>query len=192
MGFVYKGLKGVPYRKLDCEKIRCTSRDFGSLALAGRLYIAAAGKLGELVIGPRIKGIPGAWQKYRSGVALLGRAMDAAFQTVPDDQFERLSTIFDHGTIDINLPKSKINNSGGSILAVDGKALANLTYYAMRNECSICLKEGGEAKRCELYQALKGVIEPDTWQSYGCPWRDVIIETLSQEREEQRGKGGKK
>jgi len=53
----------------------------------------------------------------------------------------------------------------------------------MRNECSICLKEGGEAKRCELYAALKGCYEPDNWESYGCPWRDTIIEVLRLERE---------
>ena len=185
---VFRGLRSVPYQPYDGERIRCTARDFGSLVIARRMYLSCAGKLGELVIKPRIKHIPGMWSSYRSGVALLGRAMNAAYSTVPDDQFQRLDTLFQQGELEINLPKSKINSAGGSILAVDGSALQCLVYYAMRNECAICLKEGKEAKRCELANALKGCIEPDTWETYGCIWRDVIIETLRLEREEAENK----
>lgn len=71
-------------------------------------------------------------------------------------------------------------------MAVQGAALQSLIYYAMRNECAICLKAGGEAKRCELYAALRGCTEPDTWESFGCPWRDTITETLRLEREEKK------
>lgn len=188
MGFVFKGLRGVPFVQHKCERKRCTARDFHSLAMAARLYIACTGKLTELVIEPRIRQIPGAWRDWKSGTAFMGRAMNAALCTVPDDQFDRISKIITEGTIEINLPKASINQQGGSVMAVDGRALQNLIYYAMRNECAICLKSGGEAKRCELYAALKGCTEPDTWETFGCPWRDTIIETLSLERKEERSR----
>lgn len=183
MKVFFRGLKGVPYEPYEGPRVRCTSRDFNSLALASRMYIACAGKLAELVIASRVRHIPGAWRNYKSGIALLGRALNVALGTVPDDQWERIDAIISYGELEINLPKAAINQRGGSILAVHGKALHTLIYYAMRNECAICLKCGGEAKRCELYATLKGVIEPDTWESYGCPWRDTIIETLRMERE---------
>lgn len=188
MGFVFRGLRGVPFVPYDGERTLCTARDFQSLALAARLHIACTDKLTEMVIEPRIRHIPGAWRNWKSGIALMGRAMNAALSTVPDDQFERISTIINEGTLEINLPKASINQAGGSVLAVDGKCLQNLIYYAMRNECAICLKTGGEAKRCELYAALKGCAEPDTWETYGCPWRDLITETLRLEREEMKKK----
>lgn len=192
MGFVFRGLRGVPFERPECERVRCTNRDFHALALATRMYIACEGKVSDAVIEKRIKAIPGAWRNYRSGLALLGRALNAALCTVPDDQFDRMSTIINEGEIEINLPKAAINQQGGSVLAVDGKALMALIYYAMRNECAICLKCGGEAKRCELYAALKGVNEPDSWESAGCPWRDTIIETLRLEREEEKRRKKKK
>lgn len=184
MPMTYKGLKYAGYHKVECEQKRCTARDFAGLAMAGRLYIAAAGKLGEGVIEPRLKNIKGALGWWRSGTALLGRAMDAAFQTVPDDQFERMNVIFEQGELDITLPRVRINEQKGSILAVHGQALERLTYFAMRNECAICLKDRSEVKRCELYQALKGVVEPGSWESSTCPYRDEIMKRL----EEDRGK----
>ena len=193
MGFVFRGLRGVPFDPPQCERVRCTARDFQSLAMAARLYIACTGKLTDLVIAPRIRKIPGAWRDWKSGMAFMGRALNAALCTVPDDQFDRIAAIIDKGEITIDLPKASINQQGGSVLAVEGKALMALLYYAMRNECAICLKCGGEAKQCELYAALKGVHEPDSWDSAGCPWRDTILETLQQEREEaaKAAKGGK-
>lgn len=189
---VFRGLKGVPYTPYDGERIRCTARDFQALAMAGRMYIACAGKVGDMVIKPRIRHIPGAWRNYKSGLALMGRAMNAALQTVPDDQFNRISTLFDYAEITLDLPKASVNGRGGSVLAVDSAQLMALVYYAMRNECAICLKEGGEAKRCELYAALKGCYEPETWDTYGCPWRDTIIETLRMEREEKEQQAKKR
>lgn len=194
MGFVFRGLRGVPFVPYEGERVRCTARDFHSLAMAARLYIACTGKLTELVIESRVRKIPGAWRDWKSGMAFMGRAMNAALNTVPDDQFDRISTIINEGTLEISLPKASINQQGGTVMAVEGRALQCLIYYAMRNECAICLKSGGEAKRCELYGALKGCTEPDTWETYGCPWRDLITETLRLEREEaaKAGKGKKR
>lgn len=183
MPMVYKGLKGIPYRPCGCERKRCTAQDFSGLAMAGRLYIAAAGKLGEFVIEPRLKGVKGAISWWRASVALMGRALDAAFQTVPDDQFERMNVIFEHGELDITLPRIRINEQKGSILAVHGWALERMTYFAMRNECAICIKDRSEVKRCELYQALRGVVEPTSWDSSTCPYRDEIMKRLQEERD---------
>lgn len=186
MGFVFRGLRGVPFEPVKGEEKRCTAKDFHGLAIASRMYIALEGKVGKQVLEPRIRHIPGAWRNYKSGIAFLGRAMNAALCTVPDEQFERMSTIINEGEITIDLPKLRINNQGGSVMAVDGSALYALTYFAMRNECAICLLCGGEAKRCELYAALKGCLEPDSWESFGCPWRDMIMETLRLEREDAK------
>ena len=182
MPLLYKGLQGVKPREYDCEKKRCTARDFRGLAMAGRLYSAASGKLGEFVIKPRIQAIDGAWRCWKSGISLLGVGLDAAIQTVSDDQMERLNTIFEHGELDINLPRVSINEQGGSILAVHGAALERIVHHAMSNECGICIKEKHEVKRCDLYQALKGVIEPTSWDSSTCPYRDEIIRKLEEER----------
>ena len=122
MEMIFKGLRGVPFRPYEGERTRCTARDFQSLAIAGRMYIACSGKVGELVIAPRIRHIPGAWQKWRSGLALFGRALNDALATVPDDQFARLATIFDYGEISIDLPKATVSESGGSVMAVEAKA----------------------------------------------------------------------
>lgn len=178
MGFVYRGLKGVKQRQYECEQRRCTARDFNGLAMGGRLYIASAGNLGKYVIEPRIRDIKGMLSRWRSGVALMGAAMDAALQTVPDDQWERMGTIFEHGVLDINLPRVRINEQGGSVLAVNGAALECVVHHAMRNECGICIKERHEVKQCELYQALKGVIEPESWESSTCPYRDELLRQM--------------
>ena len=185
MPMTYKGLKTVEHHAYGCEKRRCTARDFAGLAMAGRLHVAAANRLGDEVIKPRIKDIKGAWGWWKSGVALMGRAIDAAYQTVPDDQFERLGKIFEHGVLDINLPRTKINDEGGSVVAVNGLALERVVHYAMQSECAICFKDAREIKQCELYKALKGVIEPSSWESSTCPYRDEIVRKLKDEREKR-------
>ena len=168
----YGGIPGVKRQRYDGPRMRCTQQTFSGMALAGRLMHACRGKLGDELEG-RLRAVPGAWQKWRSGTALLAQAMDAVYATVPDDQFERLWAIFTRGRIDINMPRA--SDYGGDLVVVHGVALMALAEAAMHNECAICLKEDGHVRKCMLRVALDGVMEPDSQETSGCVWRDQAL-----------------
>ncbi len=177
MGFAYNGLRGVPKADYKGPKMRATANEFRNMAMAGRLWAACSEKLGKM-LESRLRQHPGAWRDWRSGVALLGRAMDIVFQTVPDDQFERLDAVFSRSTIKIDMPMASDDRRG--VVGVHADDLVTLTYYAMRAECAICLREGGQVRTCGLGKALAGVREPDTWETSGCAWRDQILREMSE------------
>ena len=75
MPMTYKGLKYAGYHKVECEQKRCTARDFAGLAMGGRLYIAAAGKLvtpGGAVEVCHILGKEETLRRLQKGIAQLG------------------------------------------------------------------------------------------------------------------------
>lgn len=179
MKTTYAGLPGIPHGKYDGPRIRCTAREFSGMALAGRLYHACQGKLGR-EMEQRLRQTPGAWRNWRAACAMMGRAMDAIYNTVPDDQFERLWAIFTQGNIDINMPRAC--DFGGELVVVHGEALRALTRAAMEGQCTICLREGGHARSCPTARALAGCVEPDTWDTCGCVWRDQALRDREQSK----------
>lgn len=168
----YNGIEGVPHTEYDGERMRATAKEFGAMALAGRFFIACNRHLGGM-LKPRLDKTPGAWRMWKSGVAMLGRAVDAVFHTVPDDQLERLNAVFTHGTITIDMPKTVEDYDG--LIVVHAKDMLMCAQMAMAHECSICFREGKDAKHCPLAAALAGITEPDTYETSGCVWRDQAM-----------------
>lgn len=171
----YVGMPGIPNGPEPEKRIRCTRQEFAGMALAGRVYHACQGKLGQ-EMEERLRQTPGAWRNWRAACAMMGRAMDAIYRTVPDDQFERLWALFNRGEIDIHMPRA--SDYGGDLLIVHGDALMQLAHAAMRAECRICIKEDGQVRTCPLRKALDGVLEPDTWDTSTCAWRDQALKEI--------------
>lgn len=168
----YNGIPGVKRCAYDGERMRCARVDFESIALAGRLMHACRGALGAR-LERRLRLVPGAWQRWRAGTALLAQAMDAIYATVPDDQFERMCVLVERGELSIELPKAVAGGDGVTIVHHD--ALEALARAAMRAECAICLKADGHVRSCALRKALDGVMDPVQTETSGCVWRDQAL-----------------
>lgn len=181
----FTGLDGIPHKPYAGERIRGNNREFQGIALACRLWATVNMKLMEQ-LEPRARRVPGAWRMLRSGLAMLGRGLDAVLSTLPDDQFDRVHAIFTQGVIEIRMPSALDGDLGLLLMPVRRGELTELAWHAMDAECAICLKDGREIKHCALAKALNGCLEPSSQDSTGCPWRDEILELKAIEREEAR------
>lgn len=168
----YGSMDGVRPIAYDGAQTRCTQEDFRSLAFAGRLMVSCKGKIGD-ILEPRLRAA-GVWQRWRAGVAMMGRALDGAYRTIPNDQFERLYVLFTQGQIDIHLKLASERHEGA--VPVNANALETLARAAMEGTCAICLESGARAERCSLARALDGCLETETREARtGCRWRDQLL-----------------
>lgn len=181
----FTGLDGVPHTPYAGERVRGNNREFQGIALVARLWATTNVKLmGELEKRARL--VPGAWRMLRAGLAMLGRGLDGVLSTLPDDQFDRVYALFTQGIIEIRMPSALDGDAGLLMVPVTREALLELAWHAMDAECAICLKDDREIKHCALAKALGGCMEPETWESLTCPWRDEVLDMKRFEEEEKR------
>lgn len=170
----YHGLDGVPSYDYDGEPVKATGDEMSIIILVYLMYMTARNRSGKL-LEKRLKLIPGAWNKWRSAVGFMARAMDAIFVTMPGDQLARVDMLAKHGRVDINLPKA--SDCGGDRMIVDTANFITIMEAAMESECKLCFKQGGECKRCKLFRALSVEAAPKTWETTsGCVYRDIAME----------------
>lgn len=171
--FDYAGLDGVARFTYDGEKKRATAPEMSYAMVAYMLYTMLRMHGGE-TLEARLRMIPGAWQRWRTAVGMLGRALDALFVTMPPDQCAKVNQMAKHGQVDIHLPRAV--SVGGENMIVSVANFTAIMEAALDGQCRVCFKSGGEAKRCALFKALEVEAAPRTWETVsGCVYRDIAM-----------------
>lgn len=170
----YRGLDGVPTYDYDGEPVKATGDELNIIILVYLMYMTARNRSGK-TLEKRLKLIPGAWNKWRTAVGFMARALDAIFVTMPANQLARVNDLAKHGRVDINLPKA--SDCGGDRMIVGTANFIAIMEAALEAECKLCFKQGGECKRCKLFKALSVEAAPKTWETTsGCVYRDIAME----------------
>lgn len=129
---------------------------------------------GSRILGQRLKKHPGAWQKWRSGVALIGKALDELINDMTEKQRVVTHHLLKNGEINIKL--KGVAGNDGELFTVPTDDFVKIVNRAMEGDCSICLKQAGEIRGCELRKAFEVCCPPNTYENrFGCPYRDLVI-----------------
>lgn len=89
---------------------------------------------------------------------LVDFIQDAITKTLTDKDVQKYITYAEHGRLTIDIPGAVETRTH---VAIDKKDLNELANYAVYGQCTTCIREGKEIKRCPLRQILLHVAPPD-------------------------------
>lgn len=89
---------------------------------------------------------------------LVDFIQDAITRTLTDKDVQKYVTYAEHGRLTIDIPGAVETRTH---VAIDKKDLNELANYAVYGQCTTCIREGKEIKRCPLRQILLHVAPPD-------------------------------
>ena len=91
------------------------------------------------------------WRDIRLMLTLVDRIQGAMLTTMPESRDEYYSAYAKHGHYELHIdgPVKTARH-----LLVTDKHLGAICEAAMKSECILCMREGGEINRCELREAL--------------------------------------
>ncbi len=115
------------------------------------------------------------WRDIRLMLTLVDRIQNAMLETMPASRDEYYLQYAKHGHYELRIdgPVKTARH-----LLVTDKHLGAICEAAMKSECILCMREGGEINRCELREALLEAAPPtDLDESDGlfrkCEYRDA-------------------
>ena len=111
----------------------------------------------------------GVYREIMSALGLLKRAWHEMYDAVTEAQRNSIGNQTAHTSIEIK-PRP-IGDFHGAYI-VDGAHLDTLAEYARKAECDMCMRSGGEIKRCPLRKTLLAVTPPQEHSKYRCEYAD--------------------
>lgn len=116
----------------------------------------------------RLKDYPGDWRDLHLILKLAEKIQNHLSLTIPPERLLRYKELVNHGKYMLEFPGASPN---GHYKLVDVKELSDLGEAAIRGQCSMCMLDGKEIKRCPLRNALLTVATPTQISKYGCEYR---------------------
>lgn len=154
---------GVELQPLKGKELKCVEYLVGMES-----RIAESGD----ALRERLRMVPNGWRDYRLIFATLDRLLLRLYDTIPTKGLQYLQKLTKHGEILIRFSPAARSQEWLLIKDDDLAVIANL---AMASECAICLKQGREAKKCELRKALENIAPPhDGHPAGGCGYQNVV------------------
>lgn len=120
---------------------------------------------------PRLKLIPGAWQKYRTALAMIERVLTQVYDTLPVKTLKHIEMLGRHGEVIIR-PKPAVRCDDVQIVgSSDLKVLINKAIAA---ECAFCIKRGGDVRGCQMRKTMMNIAPPVEMPKDGsCAYQNV-------------------
>lgn len=122
-------------------------------------------KTGNKNLEQRIKSIDGGWREYRVALSAIDRLLPKLYETMTSKHLRNIENMLRHGRVVIRV-NAAASETDYTLAAEDD--LETIINAAMGSECALCLKEGADAKRCELRKALINICPPEGDDGNGC------------------------
>ena len=114
----------------------------------------------------------GAWNAWRLASSWLKKALGLMVsKTVYLEQQQLCEYVLKNGTIDVAIRAGMDKD----LVVVPAEALQAVCNEAMAFQCAMCLKDDREIRRCRLRRHLLRVAVPDSLETNGCVYRDVVL-----------------
>ena len=113
------------------------------------------------------------WRDIRLMLTLVNRVQEKMLRTMPESRDEYYSAYAKHGHYELHIDGPV--RTARHLLVTD-KHLGSICEAAMKSECILCMREGGEIKQCELREALLEAAPPTDLQEglyMKCEYRDA-------------------
>ena len=155
------------------ERWEANSREIHRIEFLAGLDCQLRG--GESALEPRLRRIPGAWQKYRTAMTFIEHVLDGVYGSLPVKTVRHMANLCERGEIVIR-PK-QIGAKVDSVQIVPTEEIKLIVNKAMEANCAICMNEGKAIKKCELRKALMLICPPTNPETGAlCPYADVAAQ----------------
>lgn len=155
----------------------CSAREVHALEfLAG---LDAQMTTGEKHLEERLRKT-GAWQAYRSARALMEKALDRVYDTVPAKTLRHMVNLSLNGEVVVRA-KNPINTTDLQMVNVNDLTL--ICNELLTDKCRYCLKDPAEQKGCKLRKTFMRVIPPNEVEDGACAYRDIVQEADFEQEE---------
>lgn len=124
----------------------------------------------EKHLEPRLRSVPGLWRQYRSGAAMVHKAVEGIYNTLPANTIRNLNLLMEHGEVVVRFQPATRNEE---LQLVRKEQLQMLVNKVVAQECAMCLLDERGQKRCKLRRALMDIAVPRELPERGCPYLDV-------------------
>ncbi len=120
----------------------------------------------------RLKLVPNGWRQWRLMTVTTGALLSSLYDTLPLKSLKHMENLCRNGEVLVRI--KPIARQPGQIVA-DEDDLREIINAAMASECALCLRGEKEVKSCKLRRAMMEIIPPEDIPLYGCPYRDITI-----------------
>lgn len=120
----------------------------------------------------RLKSIPNGWRQWRLMAATLNKLLVDLYGKIPLKNLRHMQNICAFGEVLIRMcPPTRVPEY--TLIREDELMLVMNT--AIRQECSMCLKEGKEIDRCPLRKAMWNIAPPMEEHPISCEYALIAI-----------------
>lgn len=121
----------------------------------------------------RLRKTPDGWRNYRLARTCAEKAIDAVYASVDDETRFHMRNIADSSEVIIRPVKRAVE---AEMQLVDSNMLKVLVNTSMSAECSICIKEGSDIRKCPLRKSLMFIAPPSRIPNNGkCPYSEIAL-----------------
>ena len=120
----------------------------------------------------RLESVPDGYNRLLELGSGAMKLLEEVRDTIPDNQRKSLQNMaMDH---EIRLVPKCLPDA--EAVAVDRESLRTLIDLAQAQECTACVLEANEVRKCKLYQAMENVVPLDNYESTLCPYSMAVWE----------------
>lgn len=132
------------------------------------------------VLRERLKAIPNGWRQMRLIVTATDKLLRQLYDTMTRKNLLHISSICDYGEVLIRFRPAAQTTERKLVNESDLRVLLRV---CISQECSICLREGKDAKRCALREAMMNIapLLDDEETTFGCGYQRIAMENLDEE-----------
>ena len=108
---------------------------------------------------------------YRMALGLMDKALGLVYDTTPVRQLKQMYAICKSGAVQLTTSPAL---TPANYTAVKNSDLNKLCGAAVNERCLLCVKDGTEARNCELRKTLMTLWPPNELPKFGdCPYQGV-------------------
>ena len=158
----YGAKNGKAWREEDCERMTRTEFEATRCLLGATSYLAHA----RDDLGKRLECIPGGRQRMNMLMGQVKSLSNAIVDTMTTQQAKQMWNVMKD--MDMRMVPKMTPSKTNVLLPVEA---AKTLVSSAQHKCRVCVADGEEARKCELYKVLEALTPLD---SYGdgltCPY----------------------
>ena len=163
----------IAARMREQQRQKLNGRELAILELLVMLHGMMKGRGTRDLEGLMRRSGPRGWMRYRQALGILEKLLDDVYAVIPLQNLRMLDNMMRNGEVNIKLRRAGAYDDDMALVPVEHvKVLINTGMHA---ECAICLRDRAQIKQCTLRKALDAINPPESFETTGCAYRDVVV-----------------
>lgn len=121
----------------------------------------------------RLGAVPNGWRDWRLMQQKVGHLVEELYKTISPSNVMHFYLLSQYGQAHIT-ERPVVHQKGYT--NISGDDLQSLLAIVLRHECSMCMKEGKEVKKCKLRRLLLELAPPSKVDTHWCEYQKIVTD----------------